>query len=150
MKLAIASDHAGYRLKQHLASYLSQQGHEIIDLGVDTDAISSDYPDAAIAVGRAIQSGQAERGLLICGSGIGACITANKMDGIYAAITHDTYSASQGVEHDNMNVICLGARVIGTALAEAISRAFVSAQFSGEERHVRRFNKMKALESGAL
>ncbi len=147
MKLAIASDHAGYSLKEHLISYLRQQGHEVLDLGVDSDAVPSDYPDAALAVGEALQSGRAERGFLVCGSGIGACITANKLAGIYAAITHDTYSAAQGVQHDNMNVVCMGARVIGSALAEAIADAFLKATFSGEERHIRRFNKMKAIEA---
>jgi ribose 5-phosphate isomerase B len=150
MRVAIAADHAGYFLKAYLVPYLQQRGHEVIDLGVSTDAVSADYPDVALAVGSAVRSGQAERGIVVCGSGVGACIAANKMDGIYAAIAHDTYSAAQGVEHDNMNVLCLGGRVIGTTTAETLVDAFLGAAFAGEERFVRRFNKVKAIEQGEL
>ncbi len=149
MKIALASDHAGYPLKQHLVDYLAKQGYEVLDLGVDNPNISSDYPDAAQAVGAAVLDGRAERGIIACGSGVGACIAANKMQGIYAGLVHDVYSAHQGVEHDQMNVICVGARIIGIALAEEIATTFLKAQFSGEERHARRFNKMLALESAA-
>jgi ribose 5-phosphate isomerase B len=150
MRVAIAADHAGYFLKAYLVPYLQKRGHEVVDLGVNTDAVSADYPDTAKAVGSAIRSGQAERGIVVCGSGVGACIAANKIDGIYAAIAHDTYSAAQGVEHDNMNVLCLGGRVIGTTTAETLVDAFLGAKFAGEERFVRRFNKVKAIEQGDL
>lgn len=149
MKIALASDHAGYPLKQHLVDYLAKQGYEVLDLGVDNPSVAADYPDAAQAVGAAVLDGRAERGIIACGSGVGACIAANKIQGIYAALVHDVYSAHQGVEHDQMNVICVGARIIGTALAEEIATTFLKAQFSGEERHARRFNKMLALESAA-
>lgn len=147
MKLALAADHAGYPLKQHLVVYLTQQGHEILDLGVDSAEIPADYPDSASAIAEAVRAGQAERGILVCGSGIGACIAANKFDGIYASIAHDVYSAAQGVEHDRMNVLCLGARIIGTTTAETLVNAFIAAQPSTEERHARRFGKIQAIES---
>lgn len=148
MRLALASDHAGYQLKQHLVEFLRKQGHEVIDLGVDTDAISTDYPDAARAVGEAVVGGKAERAVLACGSGVGASIAANKIPGVYAAICHDSYSARQGVEHDNMNILCIGGRIIGPALAEELCTAFIGAQFQQqEERFVRRFRKMQAMEA---
>ena len=146
MKLALASDHAGFILKDELAGYLRQQGHEVIDLGVATADVPSDYPDASAAVAQAVLDGRAERAVLVCGSGVGACIAANKFPGVYAAICHDTYSAHQGVEHDQMNILCLGARIIGVNLARELVDAFINAQFSGEERHVRRFGKMQAIE----
>jgi ribose 5-phosphate isomerase B len=146
MKIALASDHAGFPLKQHLVDYLKKQGHEVHDLGTHTPEIPSDYPDAAHAVGLAVVEGRAERGIVACGSGIGACIAANKIDGVYASVVHDVYSAHQGVEHDQMNVICVGSRIIGTALAEEIATTFLNAKFSGEARHQRRFNKLKAIE----
>jgi ribose 5-phosphate isomerase B len=146
MKIALASDHAGYPLKQHLVEYMRQHGHDVIDLGVDTAEVPSDYPDASKAVAEAVLDGRAERGVLACGSGVGACIAANKFPGIYAAICHDVYSAHQGVEHDQMNVLCIGARVIGEKIAEELVDAFSRAQFSGEERHVRRFAKLQAIE----
>ena len=144
--IAIASDHAGYPLKQHLVTLLRKQGHDVLDLGVDTADVPSDYPDASAAVARAVLDGQAARGIVVCGSGVGACVVANKFPGIYASITHDTYSAHQGVEHDRMNVICLGARIIGQAAAEEIVAAFLNAQPSTEERHQRRFSKLQAIE----
>ncbi len=146
MKVAIGADHAGYDLKQYLIAYLNKQGFEVNDLGTDTDEIPSDYPDFAEKVANAVLSFQAERGVLICGSGVGASIAANKIRGIYAGLCDDTYSAHQGVEHDNMNVICIGARVIGVELAREIVRAFLNARFSREERHVRRLNKMLEIE----
>lgn len=146
MKVALAADHAGYDLKQSLLAYLNKQGFEVLDLGTDTDTEPSDYPDFAQKVAETVLSGQAERGVLVCGSGVGASIAANKHQGIYAGLCHDTYSAHQGVEHDNMNVICVGARVIGVELAREIVRAFLNARFSAEERHVRRFGKVKAIE----
>jgi ribose 5-phosphate isomerase B len=150
MKIALASDHAGYTLKQHLVDYLSSQGQDVLDLGVDTADVPSDYPDIAELISQAILEGRAERGLLLCGSGVGACIAANKFHGIYAAVCHDTYSAHQGVEHDRMNIMCIGARIVGSALAEELADAFLRAQPSDEERHVRRFGKVQALENRHL
>ncbi|MCA9883327.1 MAG: ribose 5-phosphate isomerase B [Anaerolineae bacterium] len=148
MKLALASDHAGYKLKEYLIDYLARQGHDVINLGVDTDKVRSDYPDAAKAVGHAVNSGLAERGILICGSGVGASIAANKIKGIYAAICHDTYSAAQGVEHDNMNVLCIGSRVIGEAVAESLADAYISAQFRADvERYTHRFDMVEDMET---
>jgi ribose 5-phosphate isomerase B len=146
MKIALSSDHAGYPLKQHLLAYLRTEGHEVIDLGVDSADVPSDYPDAAEAIASALIEGRAERGILTCGSGVGASIAANKVPGIYAAVCHDTYSAHQGVEHDRMNVLCVGARVVGPALAEELADAFLRAQISDEERHARRFGKLQAIE----
>ncbi|MDZ4767338.1 MAG: RpiB/LacA/LacB family sugar-phosphate isomerase [Chloroflexota bacterium] len=150
MTIAIAADHAGYTLKQHLVAFLRAQGHDVIDLGVDTAAVPSDYPDIAQLVAAALQDGRAQRGILACGSGVGVSIAANKIPGIYSAVIHDVYSAHQGVEHDRMNVICVGARVIGVATAEEIITAFLKAQPSDEERHVRRYDKMRAIESRSL
>jgi len=149
MKIAVAGDHAGFPLKATVLEAVRAAGHEPIDLGTDnTDPV--DYPDYAEKVGLAIQSGEAERGVLICGSGIGACIAANKMKGIYASICHDTYSASQGVMHDDMNVLCLGGRVIGPELVKALVPAFLNAQYQGNdpggERLARRVEKIKKLE----
>jgi RpiB/LacA/LacB family sugar-phosphate isomerase len=146
MKVVLGADHAGYELKQSLLAYLTKIGHDVIDLGTDTSEVPSDYPEFARRVGEAVANGQAERGILICGSGVGASIAANKMPGIYAGLCHDTYSAHQGVEHDNMNVICVGSRVIGVELAREIARAFLNAKFSGEERHVRRFGQVQNIE----
>jgi ribose 5-phosphate isomerase B len=146
MKIAVASDHAGFPLKEVVIAAVRQAGHEALDLGTH-DTASVDYPDFAEKVGRAILDGQAQRGVLVCGSGVGACIAANKMKGIYAGLCHDTYSAHQGVEHDDMNLLCLGARVIGPSLAEEIISAFLGARFSGEERHARRVGKMKKIEA---
>ena len=150
MKIAIACDHAGFSLKQHLSKYLKEQGHEVVDLGVDTDAVPTDYPDAAKKLGDAVVNGVAERGILSCGSGVGASIAANKIKGVYCGLCHDAYSAAQGVRHDNMNVLALGGRVIGVALAEALVDAFLAEQFDTEtERYGRRFNLLKAIESAA-
>jgi ribose 5-phosphate isomerase B len=146
MKIALASDHAGYPLKQFLVNSLRQQGYDILDLGVDTADVPSDYPDASAAVARAVLDHRVERGIVVCGSGVGACVAANKFPGIYASIVHDTYSAHQGVEHDRMNVICLGSRVIGQAAADEIVHAFLHAEPSTEERHLRRFGKVQAIE----
>lgn len=149
MKIAMASDHAGYDLKAHLVAYLREKGHDVEDHGVASAAQRSDYSDAALAAGHPVRDGLAERGILICGSGVGACIAANKIDGIYAAICHDTYSAAQGVEHDNMNILCLGARIVGTAVAEQLADAFLAAEFNtSTDRYVRRFHKVQAIEKG--
>jgi len=145
MKIAIGGDHAGFPLKQHLVELIKKWGHEVNDLGA-FNTEPSDYPDFAKSVGAAVQKGEAERGLIVCGSGIGACVAANKLKGIRAALISDTYSARQGVDHDDVNVLCLGGRVVGPALAEEIVKAFLAARFSGEERHLRRLNKVKAME----
>jgi RpiB/LacA/LacB family sugar-phosphate isomerase len=146
VRIAIASDHAGFDLKGALLKRLMEQGHEIVDLGAHTYDAADDYPDFAEQVGRAIQKREAERALLICGSGVGASIAANKLRGVRAGLCHDTYSARQGVEHDDMNVLVIGSRVIGEELASEIVRAFLGAQFSGEERHQRRLAKIRELE----
>ena len=145
MKIAIGGDHAGFPLKQHLVELIKKWGHEVNDLGA-FNTEPSDYPDFAKSVGAAVQKGEAERGLIVCGSGIGACVAANKLKGIRAALISDTYSARQGVDHDDVNVLCLGGRVVGPALAEEIVKAFLAATFSGEERHLRRLAKVKAME----
>ena len=145
MKIAIAGDHAGFLLKQSLVDKLRADGVEVLDLGAK-DETPSDYPDFARAVGSTLTSGEAERGILVCGSGIGACVAANKIKGIRAGLAHDTYSGHQGVEHDDMNVLCLGARVIGPAPALEIARAFLQAKFSHEERFVRRLKKILEIE----
>lgn len=146
MRIVVGSDHAGFVLKQELAEMLRGQAHQILDVGAHSTE-PSDYPDFAQAVGEAVIQGRAERGLLICGSGVGASVAANKLPGIRAAICHDTYSAHQGVEHDDMNVLVLGGRIVGPALARELVQAFLSAHFSGEERHLRRLAKMKAIEA---
>ncbi len=149
MKIAVACDHAGFPLKQLALETVRECGHEPVDLGVDSPE-PSDYPDQAQKVGQAIQSGRAERGILLCGSGVGACIAANKMKGVYASVCHDTYSACQGVQHDDMNVLCLGPRVIGPELSRELIRVFLSARFigndPGQERHLRRIGKIRKLE----
>lgn len=146
MRIAIACDHAGFALKATIAKVVADLGHEIINLGTDNPDVPVDYPDIAEAIGKTIQSEEADRGILICGSGVGGAIAANKMKGVRASVCHDSYSAAQGVEHDDMNVLCLGGRIVGTALATELVKAFLFASFSGEERHVRRLNKVKALE----
>ena len=146
MKIAVACDHGGFPLKETVLEIVRAAGHQAIDLGTDSPA-SVDFPDFAEKVGKAVQSGQADRGIIICGSGVGACVAANKMKGIYAGICHDTYSAHQGVEHDEMNVLCLGARIIGVELAKEIVRAFLAAEFDGGERFVRRMDKIRKLEA---
>lgn len=146
MKLVVGSDHAGFLLKQEVADSLRNAGHEVVDVGT-FDMEPADYPDSAEAVGRAILDGRAERGVLVCGSGVGASVAANKVRGVRAAICHDSYSAHQGVEHDDMNVLVLGGRIVGPALAHELVQAFVAARFSGEARHARRLDKVKALEA---
>nr|MBN1229728.1 ribose 5-phosphate isomerase B [Anaerolineae bacterium] len=145
MKVIIGSDHAGFALKECLKVYLQGQGHTVLDLGTDTEA-PVDYPDFARAVAETLVRGRGERGIIICGSGVGANIAANKVPGIRAAICHDCYSAHQGVEHDDMNTLVLGSRVIGEELAKELVKAFLGAGFSGEERHVRRLNKVLSIE----
>ncbi len=147
MKLVIGSDHAGFALKEEVRAYLTKAGHEVIDLGA-FNAEPSDYPDFAVLIGQAIRRGDAPRGILICGSGVGVCVAANKIPGIRAGMCHDTYSAHQGVEHDDMNVLVMGARIIGSELAFELARAFLGASFQGnEERFQRRFKKVLAIEA---
>ncbi|MGB2673173.1 MAG: ribose 5-phosphate isomerase B [Candidatus Acidiferrum sp.] len=146
MKVVIGSDHAGFQLKNAMGDLLRSMGNDVLDVGAFNEN-PSDYPDFAEAVDRAVLDGKAERGVLICGSGVGASVAANKLPGIRAGMCHDTYSAHQGVEHDNINVLVLGSRVVGVALAQDLVRAFMGAKFSNEERHVRRLGKVKALET---
>jgi ribose 5-phosphate isomerase B len=145
VKVAVASDHAGFPLKDTILETIRQAGHEAIDLGTDSTA-SVDYPDFAEKAGRAVQRGEAERAIVVCGSGVGAAVAANKMLGVRAGLCHDTYSAHQCVEHDDVNVLALGGRVIGPEVAIEVVRAFLAAKFSGDERHVRRLNKVLAIE----
>ena len=150
MKIAIGADHAGFPLKSLLADHLRARGHDIVDLGTDNPTDPKDYPDYAQAIAQQVTAGAVERGILVCGSGVGASIAANKIPGIYAALCHDTYSAHQGVEHDNMNVLCLGSRVVGSALAQELVDAFLNARFeTDQERHVRRHHKVLAIERAA-
>ena len=148
MKIAVAFDHRGVKLRERLLDELEALRHEIVDLGTDTDAERIDYPDKALDVGDAIQNGRAERGLLVFGSGVGASIAACKMSGIRAAIVHDVYSAHQGVEHDDMNVLCLGSGVVGEDLAADLVKTFLGARFSGGERYVTRLHKIQVMEEG--
>jgi ribose 5-phosphate isomerase B len=149
MKIAVASDHAGYSLKQSVIDVVRAMGHDSLDLGTNSME-PVDYPDYTEKLGNMIQSGQADRGILLCGSGVGACIAANKMHGIFACVCHDTYSAHQGVEHDDMNVLCIGTRIVGPELAKEIVSAFLNANYSGnepgQESHARRVEKIKKME----
>ena len=145
MRIVIGSDHAGFELKEILVECVKNLGHEVLDVGTDGPE-SVDYPDFAAAVGRAIVGGKADRGILICGSGVGASVSANKIPGIRAAVCHDCYSARQGVEHDDMNVLVLGARIVASSLANDLACIFLAAKFTNEERHKRRLDKITALE----
>lgn len=147
MKVAVAADHGGFTHKARVVELVNQAGHEALDLGAHTLDPADDYPDFAEAVGRAIQDGRAERAILLCGSGVGACIAANKLSGVRASVCHDVYSAHQGVEHDDMNVLCLGARIIGPALLDDLVAAFLSAELAEGERFQRRLDKVAALEA---
>ena len=146
MKVAIASDHAGFLMKQDVGEYLRKNGYEVLDLGTNSQE-PVDYPDFSEAVGRAVLDGKAERGIVICGSGVGASVAANKIPGIRAGLCHDHYSAHQGVEHDDMNVLVLGSRVIGLEMAHDLALAFLNAKFTGEDRHQRRLAKIKSIEN---
>ncbi len=145
MRIAVGADHAGYRYKSILVDELREAGHDVLDLGTDDDA-SVDYPDFARAVAEAVREGRAERGLVICGSAVGVTVAANKVPGVRAGTCHDCYSARQGVEHDDMNVLCLGERVVGIELARDVVRTFLDARFSGAERHRRRLGKIRDIE----
>ena len=150
MQIAIGADHAGFTMKEDLAAQIRKLGHDVLDLGAYKADSSDDYPDYAEAVGKAIIEGKAERGVLICGSGVGVSVAGNKIPGIRGAVCHDAYSAHQGVEHDNMNVLVLGSRIIGSELARELVRSYLAAQFSGEERHCRRLAKVDAIEQRYL
>jgi ribose 5-phosphate isomerase B len=147
VKVAVAFDHRGFKLRPAVIEAVREAGHEVVDLGVHTDAHRVDYPDTARDIGMAIRRYDAQRGVLVCGSGVGASIAASKIPGIRAAICHDTYSAHQGVEHDDMNVLCLGSEVVGAELAIELVRAFLAAEFSGGERYQRRLEKVAELET---
>ena len=153
MRIAIATDHGGFPIKNAVIDAIRETGHEVVDFGSDSKE-SVDYPDYVKKVGKAIQSGKADRGILLCGSGVGVCIAANKMLGIYASICHDLYTARQAVEHDNINVLCLGGRIIGSELTMQLVKEFLGASFvgnnPGEERHIRRIEKVKEIEKGGL
>jgi len=144
-RIAVACDHGGFPLKEIVLEVITKEGYEAIDLGTNS-TVSVDYPDYAYTLGKLVQAGEADRGILLCGSGVGASIAANKMRGVYAAVCHDTYSAHQGVEHDRMNVLCLGARIIGPELARELVLAFLHAEFTPEERHIRRTEKVRQIE----
>jgi ribose 5-phosphate isomerase B len=144
--IAAAFDHRGVHLREQVLGELAAGGHEVVDLGTDTDAVRIDYPDKAREIGQAVNDGDAERGVLVCGSGVGASVAASKMRGIRAAICHDVYSAHQGVEHDDMNILCLGSEVIGPSLAADLVRTFLGARFDGGERYVERLRKVEAME----
>lgn len=146
MRIGIAADHAGFVLKNALAKALSKSGHEIVDFGPSSLNPEDDYPDYVVPLARSVVSGEVERGIAICGSGVGACVTANKVKGVRAALVHDHFSAHQGVEDDDMNVICFGARVLGQSLAWDLTEAFLAARFNNAERHQRRLKKVAALE----
>ncbi len=146
MRIAVGADHAGTPLNEKVIDELRSLGHEVVDLGTHDPSVPDDYPDYAVAVAEKVVNGNCERGVLICGSGVGVSVAANKIPGIRAGMCHDTYSAHQGVEHDHINVLVLGARVIGEALARELVRTFMNAQFSSEERHLRRLAKVNAIE----
>jgi ribose 5-phosphate isomerase B len=149
MRVAAAFDHRGVKLREAVLEEIRAVGHEVVDLGTDDGSVRIDYPDKASELGEAIRSGDAERGVLVCGSGVGASVAACKLAGIRAAICHDTYSAHQGVEHDDMNVLCLGSEIVGAELAAELVRAFLSARFDGGERYVRRLKKVEEMERQA-
>jgi ribose 5-phosphate isomerase B len=146
MRVAVAFDHRGVKIRARLLELLAETGHEVVDLGTDAPEPRIDYPDKAREIGEAVVGGEADRGILVCGSGVGASVAANKMRGVRAGLCHDTYSAHQGVEHDDMNVLCLGSEVIGAELAAELVSAFLGADFQGGERYVRRLEKVEQLE----
>ncbi|MFL5960361.1 MAG: RpiB/LacA/LacB family sugar-phosphate isomerase [Gaiellaceae bacterium] len=148
MKVGVAFDHRGVQLRDRILETLREEGHEILDLGTDSNAVRIDYPDKAVELGASLMEGRAERGVLVCGSGVGASVAACKIAGIRAAICHDVYSAHQGVEHDDMNVLCLGSEVVGPSLAADLVRTFLAARFDGGERYVARLEKVRRMEEG--
>ena len=147
MRIAIGADHGGFPLNERIIEELKRAGYEVIDFGTHDGLQADDYPDYARLVGQSVQRGEAERGIIVCGSGVGACVAANKLKGVRACLCHDTYSAHQGVEHDDINVLCLGARIVGNELALELVRAFLGARFTYQERHIRRLAKITAMET---
>jgi ribose 5-phosphate isomerase B len=147
MRVGIATDHGGFELKEELAAYLSQAGHEVVDMGAHKLTPGDDYPDFVIPLAQAVAAGRVDRGIAVCGSGVGASVCANKIPGIRAGLVHDHYSAHQGVEHDDMNILCIGGRVVGPVVAQELADAFLAARFTQEERHVRRLRKVALLEA---
>lgn len=147
MRIVLGADHAGFDMKQDAVAFVRALGHEVLDVGARTGTQPDDYPDFAEALGMVIRNRQADRGILICGSGVGASVAANKIPGVRAGLCHDCYSAHQGVEHDDMNVLVMGSRIIGAELAHELVKSFLQASFTGEERHVRRLEKVKKIES---
>lgn len=150
MRVAIAADHEGFALKEQLATSLKAAGHELSDFGAYALTVGDDYPDYVVPLAKAVAGGEVERGIAICGSGVGVCVAANKVRGVRAALCHDHFSAHQGVEDDDMNVLCLGSQVVGPGLAWELAQTFVAAHFSGAERHRRRLNKVAALENSTV
>jgi ribose 5-phosphate isomerase B len=150
MRVGIATDHGGFALKEELAAYLHQAGHEVVDVGAHSLNPGDDYPDFVIPLAQAVAEGKVERGLAVCGSGVGASVCANKIAGVRAGLVQDHYSAHQGVEHDDMNILCMGGRVVGLAVARDLADAFLAAKFTQEERHVRRLRKVASLEAQAV
>ncbi|HYZ86700.1 MAG TPA: RpiB/LacA/LacB family sugar-phosphate isomerase [Bryobacteraceae bacterium] len=150
MRVGIATDHGGFSLKEELAAYLREAGHEVLDVGAHTLNPGDDYPDFVIPLAEAVAAGKVQRGVAVCGSGVGASVCANKIRGVRAGLVQDHYSAHQGVEHDDMNILCMGGRVVGPALARDLVDAFVAAEFTGEERHVRRLNKVASIEAQSV
>lgn len=150
MKVAVGADHAGFELKGEIVRWLESEGHQVNDIGAHEFDPDDDYPDFAVAVAGSIRAGESERGIVICGSGVGACITANKVKGIRACLCHDTYSARQGVEHDNMNVVCIGGRIIGIELTKVVLESFLNANFLPEPRFQRRLDKLNQVEQNGL
>ena len=150
MKVAVGADHAGFELKGEIVRWLESEGHQVNDIGAHEFDPDDDYPDFAVAVAESIRAGESERGIVICGSGVGACITANKIKGIRACLCHDTYSARQGVEHDNMNVVCIGGRIIGIELTKVVLESFLNASFLLEPRFQRRLDKLNQVEQNGL
>ena len=150
MRVAVGADHAGFHLKEQLAELLREQGHDVFDVGAHEHDPADDFPDFALALSERVAAGESDRGIMVCGSGVGASVAANKQPGIRAAVCHDTYSAHQGVEHDDMNVLCLGARIVGLEVAKELVANFLAAEFSGEERHRRRLQKVIAMEGASF
>lgn len=146
MKVGISTDHGGFELKEQLVSFLREEGHEVEDFGAHSYDKTDDFPDFVVPMAKAVSDGRVERGIAVCGSGVGACIAANKISGVRASLINETYSAHQGVEHDDLNVMCIGGRVIGIETAKELIRSFLGAEYIGEERHERRLNKIRALE----
>ena len=147
MRISVAADHNGYELKNEISDILKRYGHDVVDIGPHSLDPLDDYPDFAKPLAKSVSSGETDRGIMVCGSGVGASVAANKVKGVRAAVCHDIYSAHQGVEHDNMNILCLGSRIVGTEVVRELVSAFISAEYTNEERHARRLNKVIEMEN---